>query len=713
MIDTLFKMSATGAVVICAVLLLRLCLRRAPKIFSYVLWLIVLFRLLCPVSVALPVSIFNLMPSAQTNATDQLFAREHPGNGEVILEERAGITGKESITSKEDVVTEESSVSEHLAELQAAMEVTSLWSWKNIVLLIWFVGVCVMLFYALASILQLHKRIGRASLDRENIYLLEGISSPFVAGVFRPRIYLPYGLGEQERKYILLHEHTHIRRGDHLFRVLAYSALTLHWFNPLVWVAFFLSGRDMEMSCDELVLCKFGAQIRCDYSDSLLAMAQGRGNIGFTPLAFGEGDTGKRIKNVLNYKKTTLQVVIIGVLVVTLAGIALGADAVADTSESGKTKEAETSAGQGVSGFAGDFADGRDTQPVPVDTQQNGQTDVLPQNASGTEGNVSGQDEPEDSAVIATLSVRTVSRSARCIDNFVSPDDDWEKNYGGELTFAEDCKFYINSSRTTMDAKEVSFSKFADAIDEGAPILNKPCIVEIHNDDKLVHGITLISERYMYGVSYATVSEGHLYSGAMFGDANGDPLAVYPAFYGSLEPLRTEHMDIAATSGEETIAIYSGVADGGSHGDVFIRDADGNLLYHYAVNDSGRCWSNLYVGRIDGGGDPYLLELNLENRDTSGEYSFYVYSLGAENGTFMQIAGSRIEWNQTGSLLYDPDEMLQFFHELGHYLHNSHLLVGMEELKIRSEPVCDEEHYTYANFAPKCFPDPYEGMDVR
>ena len=151
MIDTLFKMSATGAVVICAVLLLRLCLRRAPKIFSYVLWLIVLFRLLCPVSVALPVSIFNLMPSAQTNATDQLFAREHPGNGEVILEERAGITGKESITSKEDVVTEESSVSEHLAELQAAMEVTSLWSWKNIVLLIWFVGVCVMLFYATAK----------------------------------------------------------------------------------------------------------------------------------------------------------------------------------------------------------------------------------------------------------------------------------------------------------------------------------------------------------------------------------------------------------------------------------------------------------------------------------------------------------------------------------------------------------------------------------
>ncbi len=698
MIDTLFKMSATGAVVICAVLLLRLCLRRAPKIFSYVLWLIVLFRLLCPVSVSLPVSVFNLIPSAQTNVTDQLPAREHQGNGNAIPAKSTGIAGEGSGTSKEAVVIEESSVPEHLAESQAAMEVTSLWNWKNIVFCIWATGVCAMAGYAVVSVLQLHKKLKHASLDRENIYLLEGITSPFVAGIIRPRIYLPCGLGENEKTYILLHEQTHIRRGDPLFRVLGYVALTLHWFNPFVWVAFFLSGRDMEMSCDEQVLRRLGAQIRCAYSDSLLAMAQGKGVIGFTPLAFGEGDTGKRIKNVLNYKKVTAQTLVIGVMVVTLAGIALGADAVDDISEREQTQGAD------------DTSQEQNTQPVPVDAQQTGLTDVPAQDASQA---VSGQDEPEDSAVIATISVRTISHSVRCIDNYVIPDDDWEKTYGSELAFAEDCKFYINSSRTTMDAKEVSFSKFADAIDAGDPIMNKPCIVEIHNDDKLIHKITLISELYRYGVSYATASEGNLYSGAMFGDANGDPMAVYPAFYGSLEPVRTEHMDLATAPGEETIAIYNGVADGGSHGDVFIRDADGNLLYHYAVNDSGRCWSNLYAGRIDGVGDPYLLEVNLENRDTSGEYSFYVYSLGAENGAFTQIAGSRIEWNQTGSLIYEPDEMLMFFHELGHYLYNSHLLVGMEDLKIRTDPVCDEGHYTYANYVPTCFPDPYEGKDMR
>ena len=333
MIDTLFKMSATGAVVICAVLLLRLCLRRAPKIFSYVLWLIVLFRLLCPVSVSLPVSVFNLIPSAQTNVTDQLPAREHQGNGNAIPAKSTGIAGEGSGTSKEAVVIEESSVPEHLAESQAAMEVTSLWNWKNIVFCIWAAGVCAMTGYAVVSVLQLHKKLKHASLDRENIYLLEGITSPFVAGIIRPRIYLPCGLGENEKTYILLHEQTHIRRGDPLFRVLGYVALTLHWFNPFVWVAFFLSGRDMEMSCDEQVLRRLGAQIRCAYSDSLLAMAQGKGVIGFTPLAFGEGDTGKRIKNVLNYKKVTAQTLVIGVMVVTLAGIALGADAVDDISE--------------------------------------------------------------------------------------------------------------------------------------------------------------------------------------------------------------------------------------------------------------------------------------------------------------------------------------------------------------------------------------------
>lgn len=722
MMDTLLKMSVTGTIVICVVLVLRLCLRRAPKIFSYALWLVVLFRLLCPVSIALPVSVFHLIPSAQMNAADQLPEREHPGNGDAMLSERpAGIDRAEGQT-KVGVPSAEDFAFGYSGESQTATEAVVSWNWKKIVFCIWLTGVGAMLFYAVVSTLQLHKRLKNAMPESGNIYLLEGITSPFVAGIIRPRIYLPCGLEAYERTYILLHEQTHIRRGDPLFRVLAYAALTLHWFNPFVWAAFFLSGRDMEMSCDEQVLRRLGGEIRCDYSDSLLAMAQGKRLAGFAPLAFGEGDTGKRIKNVLNYKKATLRVMIIGVLVVALAVAALGADAgetleqgqslaIEYAPEPGQTGESGDMSEHGQTGDAGDFPEAE--APLPADLPADGQGEDYSiegswQDAYGFSSDIPERPASEYGAVVATISVRTVSRSPRCIDNYVIPGGDWEKTYGSELAFAEDCQFYINSSRTTMDAEKVAFSKFADTVNAGDPILNKPCVVEIHDDDHLVHEITLVSGHYRYGVSYAMLLNADSYEGM-----KEDPMELYPDFYRSLKKVRTEQMDLADAPGEETLEIYTGTADGGSHGEVFIRDAKGKLLYHYAVDDSGMCWRNIYVGRIDGGGDPFLLELNLENRDTSGEYSFYVYSLGKENGAIIQTAGSKIEWNQTGSLIYEPDEMMMFFHELGHYLYNSHLLVGMEDQKIRTDPVCDEDHYTYANYAPACFPDPYEGQDVR
>lgn len=713
MMDTLLHMSMAGTIVICVVLALRLCLRRAPKIFSYALWLVVLFRLLCPVSVALPVSVFNLIPAAQATVSDQLPAREHPGNGDAVLTERSDGTDRAEEPAEIDVSVSEGIVSEYPQGSWTAMGFTSPGNWRNIMFCVWLTGVCAMFFCAVISTLQLHKRLKAAVPDSGNIYLLEGIASPFVSGIIRPRIYLPCGLGEHERTYILLHEQTHIRRGDPLFRALAYAALMLHWFNPFVWAAFFLSGRDMEMSCDEHVLRRLGGEIRCDYSDSLLAMAQGKRSPGFAPLAFGEGDTGKRIKNVLNYKKTTVRVMVVGVMVVALAGIALGADATGDgqaraagdTPGPGQTLAIEYTPEQGRTPTSEDVSE--TTGPLPADTPADEQT----------ESGASEQPAPADSAVIATISVRTVDRSARCIDNYAIPVGGWKRTYGSELAFAEDCKFYINSSRTTMDAKKVTCSGFADAINAGDPALDKTCVVEIHEDDHLVYAITLVSEHYQYGVSCTMIPNGALFNGWC-----EDSMALYPDYYRSFELVRTEHMDLAAAPGEETVEIYTGVADGGNHGEVFFRDAEGNLLYSagvdiydediYGADDSDMC-RGIYAGRIDGAGAPYLLELCLKNRDTYGEYSFYVYSLGAKNGTLMQTAGSKIEWDQNGSLIYDPDEMLMFFHELGHYLYNSHLLVGMEDQKIRTDPVCDVDRYTYANYAPTCFPDPYEGQDVR
>lgn len=162
---------------------------------------------------------------------------------------------------------------------------------------VWVAGMAVMTAYSAAAYRKLRKKLLIAVPLRENIYIADDIMSPFVVGLFRPKIYLPCNLGEREQEYIILHEQHHIRRLDHLAKALAFLALTVHWFNPLVWLAFVLAGRDMEMSCDEAVIRTLGSDVRADYSASLLTLATGRRIIAGTPLAFGEGDTKGRINN--------------------------------------------------------------------------------------------------------------------------------------------------------------------------------------------------------------------------------------------------------------------------------------------------------------------------------------------------------------------------------------------------------------------------------
>lgn len=185
-------------------------------------------------------------------------------------------------------------------------------------MLIWITGILGFAVYSAVSIRKLKGslRSAKEEISKGNIgvFRTDKVKMPFVIGILRPNIYLPEDMEWHEQSYILIHERVHIRRGDHIWRILAYAALCLHWFNPLVWVAFFLSERDMEMSCDEAVIRKFGSHIKKEYSNSLLNMSIGSsGSHGLSP-AFAEGDTGSRIRNVLHYKKPT--VILVGAAVV-------------------------------------------------------------------------------------------------------------------------------------------------------------------------------------------------------------------------------------------------------------------------------------------------------------------------------------------------------------------------------------------------------------
>ncbi|MDY3866246.1 MAG: M56 family metallopeptidase, partial [Dysosmobacter sp.] len=295
------NMSLTASVVILAVLAVRLLLRRAPKVFAYALWAVVLFRLLCPVSVTSAVSLMGALGAPAQERTQRTSAVEYVPADIMIRGTAPAVT---QLPQPPLPAETGGAVSDAPADTApAAVPAMSFNEPVFILTLIWLAGMVLLLAYSLVSLLRLRRRLVGTVRLRDNIYLADHIPSPFVMGLFRPKIYLPSILTETERGYILRHEQYHLRRRDHLVKFLSFLALCIHWFNPLVWAAFILSGKDMEMSCDEAVVRELGEDIRADYSASLLSLATGRRIVAGMPLAFGEGDTGSRIRNLLNWKR--------------------------------------------------------------------------------------------------------------------------------------------------------------------------------------------------------------------------------------------------------------------------------------------------------------------------------------------------------------------------------------------------------------------------
>ncbi len=301
----LLNMSLTGSVAIICVLLLRLLLQKAPKVISYALWAVVLFRLLCPVSVSSAFSLFGMLnaPTAETvvGTSSIRYVSEEPVHMEYPRVELPHTGLEDAINSGLPVGREQLSAD----PLEALVSIGTY---------IWFLGVLVMAVYSGVSYVRLKKKLLIVTPLRENIYLADEIRTPFVMGLLCPKIYLPSDTEEHQLPYIILHEKHHIRRGDHILKALAFLAVVIHWFNPLVWVAFVCAGRDMEMSCDEAVVNKLGKEVLADYTAALLSLATGKTIIAGVPLAFGEGDTGGRIKNLAQWKKPAMLVVLAAVI---------------------------------------------------------------------------------------------------------------------------------------------------------------------------------------------------------------------------------------------------------------------------------------------------------------------------------------------------------------------------------------------------------------
>ena len=312
----LLNLSISASWLVLAVLVLRLVSKRSPKWMNVLLWGIVALRLVLPFSIE---SALSLIPSAETVSPAAVQFAPAP-----------------TITSGVSIIDNavNPSLSEHFAAVPT-MSVNPLYVWTEIAGWVWLIGLGTMLLYALVSYLRLRRRV-RVSLPvQDHIYLCDAISSPFILGVVKPHIYLPSGLDEVQRQNVLSHEQAHLARRDHWWKPLGFALLAVYWFNPVLWLAYALLCRDIELACDERVIRTMDESAVKTYSTVLLACSMPRKAVITCPLAFGEVGVKERVKNALHYKKPAFWVVAASVAVCIVVAVCFLTNPPTDTDAAG------------------------------------------------------------------------------------------------------------------------------------------------------------------------------------------------------------------------------------------------------------------------------------------------------------------------------------------------------------------------------------------
>ena len=297
----LVNLSISASWLILAVLVLRVVLKKAPKWVMPLLWGVVALRLVCLFSIE---SALSLIPSAETIPSEIVTETREP-----VLYEQATL----------DIVTNPTLPS--AAEVPVGVSRQQAQVDFNIYSVLWLAGMAALLVHALVSAGKLKRKLATAILLRDNIYESEFVDSPFVFGVVKPNIYLPMHMDEGTAAYVIAHERAHLARRDHWWKVLGYLVLALHWFNPLVWVAYILFCRDIELACDEKVVKGLDGAARADYSQALLSCAAPKRAVAACPLAFGEGNIKTRVKSALHYRKPAFWVAAAAVLAVVIVAV--------------------------------------------------------------------------------------------------------------------------------------------------------------------------------------------------------------------------------------------------------------------------------------------------------------------------------------------------------------------------------------------------------
>ena len=299
----ILNMSIRASWVLLIVLALRLLLRKGPAWFPMTLWVVAAVRFVCPFSIT---SSISLIPSVQTVDTGIMTAPQPVINSGIpIIDQTINPVILDVFSPAVDT------------------GINPLQFWVCFSAWIWLLGIVLLLGYMSISYLRLHRRVRDAAFHASCIYLSNKIRSPFVLGILKPKIYLPNEMAEADKEYVLSHELTHIRRLDHWWKPIGFLILSLHWFNPLVWLAYILLCRDIEAGCDKAVIKNFSPAQRADYAQALLNCCAEHNRISACPIAFGEISVKERVKNVLNYKHPTFWLISIAAIVCIAAACCL------------------------------------------------------------------------------------------------------------------------------------------------------------------------------------------------------------------------------------------------------------------------------------------------------------------------------------------------------------------------------------------------------
>lgn len=744
----ILNMSLTASVAIIFVLLLRLLLKKAPKVISYALWGVVLIRLLCPVSIESGLSLFGLFDTPTVDRSERTSAVEYIPSNIVYTEYPSVVLPVPGVGE---------AITEVLPQGEEQLRADPLEGPIFIATYVWWGGILVMAVYGIVTYLRLRRRLITASPLRDNIYLADDIDSPFVMGLIRPRIYLPSEMEEREQSYIIIHEQHHIRRLDHIVKALAFAALCIHWFNPLVWVAFILSGKDMEMSCDEAVVRKLGTEIRADYTASLLSLATGKRIIAGMPLAFGEGNTKDRIKNLANWKKPAFWVVLAAVIACVVLAVCLLTNPATDSENTpaedgyylligaeGVEEIKVSSPGRSGGAVHADGTPYKVGEKIYLE-QLNGITDLrgVSITALGADGKI-----------LYSLSIPEGATDTEIVnivgsDGWLLAPTDFELSSDNhdeapDATQVEPLDFEINDVYFTYASKQYDLSERNESINEITDCfqIGKYLVLEGHTGPK--HNVycvfntdAQVFETDIMGASLTWYNDDintviYSYWSGVF-TYDGRCLASYELpeneYIYSLDYAedgsQIEAVIISDTGNERTenispntyVIAYSDLNHNRVNEQVVLRTVAPGQVYELAVTENGvEIWkteaSPAHVGwntimLYSEGGESYLVEYRPTMFQGVGSYTCTVFSLEDNKQTmkkewsveFEEIPGDPIT-------IVETPEMKRFSEEVGLILRNSSVLLSTEQGVL-------VDRYTPASALPQIYPVRFNPDEIQ